>query len=65
MTIGSLPMGKIIECHHGTFTLPSEIYWVQIDDNDVRFQCADGIYEASIDSKWEITKISDEPYEKE
>lgn len=57
--------GKIIECHHGIFNLPSEIYWFQINDNNVRFLCEDGIYEASLDKNWKITKISDDPYEKE
>lgn len=59
MTTEALPMGKVIKCHHGTFNLPSEIYDMEIGDNDVMFRCADGIYEANIDNKWKITKVSD------
>jgi hypothetical protein len=65
MTSKILPLGKQILCHHGHFTLLSEISAVEIMDNGVQFECEDGIYEASIDTNWKIKKISDEPYEKE
>jgi hypothetical protein len=55
-----LPMGKFIRCHHGAFTLPSEIYAVEICDNNIQFQCEDGVYEASQENKWQITKIEDQ-----
>lgn len=60
MTTKALSMGKQVLCHHGHFTLNSEIYSVEIRDNGVRFECEDGIYEASIDTNWKITKISEE-----
>ena len=61
MTDSALPMGKEINCHHGNFTLPTEIYGLEIGDNDIKFRCADGVYEATMDNKWKITKLSDEP----
>ena len=61
MTDDVFPMGKVIKCHNGTFTLPTQIYGVEIGDNEMKFRCSDGIYEANIDNNWKINKISDEP----
>lgn len=51
-------MGRNISCHHGKFTLPSDVIEVEIDDDYVNFYCEDGIYQATQEDKWKVVKTS-------
>lgn len=51
------PMGKTINCHHGLFELPSEIYEIRIDEDDISFFCEDGDYQATRSGEWKINKV--------
>ena len=44
-------MGREINCHHGHFDLPSDIFGVELGEDHITFDCEDGIYTATRETR--------------
>lgn len=51
MTEESLPMGKIITCHLGTFDFPYDVLEIEIHDNHLIAICKEATFKAYKDDQ--------------